>query len=255
MSRAVSVQKVVAGALLVGAFLLGLGPFGEASRADVRDTKHNLVKRPGQDTRDTDSKDVCVFCHFPSVGAPEDGEASNGKPKWQRSISLTHAFPIYDDIGRADLKDGGTVGSQSVACLACHDSNQAFAVTALSFDHPFGVPYRGALASARPAGAVLEKVTASPRPLRFGEGAVEPEFRPAFEGTVDGRKIFWASTQTNSYRRGKTDLPLYGRHDEEGGEIVPYVECTSCHDPHSSNPLFLRISNSGNQLCLTCHDK
>lgn len=232
-----------------------LGPFVATSFADVRDTKHNLVKRPGQQGRDVDSKDVCVFCHFPSVGAPEDA-APGAAPKWQRSVSMSHAFPIYDDIGRSDLKEGGAVGSQSVACLACHDSNQAFAVTALSYDHPFGVPYRGARATAQVAGTTREApARQTARPLQFGGKAVEPEFRPAFEGTIDGRKIFWASRQAYSYRRGKTDLPLYGRHDEEGGEIVPYVECTSCHDPHSSNPLFLRISNSGNQLCLTCHDK
>jgi predicted CXXCH cytochrome family protein len=32
------------------------------------------------------------------------------------------------------------------------------------------------------------------------------------------------------------------------------VECSTCHDPHSSTyGNFLRISNSGSALCLTCH--
>ncbi len=34
------------------------------------------------------------------------------------------------------------------------------------------------------------------------------------------------------------------------------VECSSCHDPHTStNGLFLRVSNSGSALCLGCHGK
>jgi predicted CXXCH cytochrome family protein len=34
------------------------------------------------------------------------------------------------------------------------------------------------------------------------------------------------------------------------------VECTSCHSPHDNgNGKFLRISNQGSAMCLTCHDK
>jgi predicted CXXCH cytochrome family protein len=36
------------------------------------------------------------------------------------------------------------------------------------------------------------------------------------------------------------------------------MECASCHDPHQSDATatpFLRKSNSGSALCLTCHNK
>ena len=42
------------------------------------------------------------------------------------------------------------------------------------------------------------------------------------------------------------------------------VECASCHDPHGVpssgpgsifNPTFLRVSNAGSAVCLTCHTK
>ncbi|MBI3593131.1 MAG: hypothetical protein HY099_06610 [Nitrospirae bacterium] len=34
------------------------------------------------------------------------------------------------------------------------------------------------------------------------------------------------------------------------------VECPSCHDPHDpSRNTFLRKSNAGSALCLTCHIK
>ncbi len=43
----------------------------------------------------------------------------------------------------------------------------------------------------------------------------------------------------------------------------PEVECASCHDPHgvrspgspTFNATFLRVSNNGSGVCLTCHDK
>jgi predicted CXXCH cytochrome family protein len=45
------------------------------------------------------------------------------------------------------------------------------------------------------------------------------------------------------------DLPLYGPNKDQ-------LECTSCHDPHSStHPAMLRQSNAGSAMCLTCHDK
>jgi predicted CXXCH cytochrome family protein len=60
-----------------------------------------------------------------------------------------------------------------------------------------------------------------------------------------------------------------GRMDK--GEIRLYttgnklqVECASCHDPHGVPsggsgsmffPTFLRMSNDGSRLCLTCHTK
>ena len=34
------------------------------------------------------------------------------------------------------------------------------------------------------------------------------------------------------------------------------VECGSCHNPHNTSfPPFLRVSNSGSNLCKTCHIK
>jgi predicted CXXCH cytochrome family protein len=223
--------------------------------ADIRFTKHNLAKRFGRDA--TDEREVCVFCHFPAVSAAP-AAAPPAAPRWQRLGPGNYAFSIYDDIGRAALDGATPVGSQSVACLACHDSNQAFTVTRFSFDHPFGVPYRGARASR----SLLEDARARARrsgiPLREAEFLFDSggkDFRPVFESTVENRKIFWASPTNNSLRRSKSDLPLYPRRDNALGEDVPFIECSSCHDPHTTNKMFLRVSNDNGELCLACHDK
>lgn len=223
-------------------------------QADIRDTKHNLAKRFGLEV--TDEREVCIFCHFPASVDP--AQPIPEAPTWQSSVPVGYAYRIYDDIGRATLDGSTPVGSQSMACLSCHDSNQAFSAARMSIDHPFGVPYRGTLASQSVVDAARERARRSGNPLREAEYAFDlsaADFRPAFESLVENRRVFWASVSPNSTRRSKSDLPLYARLDAEGGQEVPFVECSSCHDPHSSAPMFLRVAAEDGALCLTCHDK
>jgi len=69
--------------------------------------------------------------------------------------------------------------------------------------------------------------------------------------------VWWMETAGTGKGRQKSDFYLYTRTDTVDGEIVnrPYVECSSCHDPHSTNTTFLRINNVGSTVCLTCHAK
>jgi predicted CXXCH cytochrome family protein len=53
--------------------------------------------------------------------------------------------------------------------------------------------------------------------------------------------------------RTKQDIMLFTNNP---GVTGPSVECASCHDPHTpNNGTFLRVSNSGSGLCLSCHVK
>lgn len=76
---------------------------------------------------------------------------------------------------------------------------------------------------------------------------------------------------TGSAGKQKSDMPLYTRNVD--GFDQPYVECATCHDPHSNNGVFLRApfvsqtmndgtvtlgtggGNGGSQVCLACHAK
>jgi len=33
------------------------------------------------------------------------------------------------------------------------------------------------------------------------------------------------------------------------------VGCTSCHEPHDFSQVYMRVSNNGSKLCLSCHIK
>lgn len=219
------------------------------ANADIRTTPHSLVKKSVK----PDASDVCIFCHTPSVS----GKPPEHAPLWQRSIGTDLVFTIYDDIGRLGLgKD--SVGSQSIACLSCHDANQARAISKTSADHPFGVPYRGHARSRQQnllpqaARSVADEDDKAVRAKRLV--ALE-DFRDASQGIVENRTVWWVSTSGGGGRRTRNDLPLYSRRDEGSGQNQPFVECGSCHDPHSNNDLFLRLPNTGSRLCLTCHTK
>ncbi len=83
-----------------------------------------------------------------------------------------------------------------------------------------------------------------------------------YSGTGSGT-VWWVKTAGSKIGRQKTDLYLFSRLDtidsipDESLLYRPYVECATCHDPHSTNSTFLRMpgGNARSQICLTCHNK
>lgn len=236
--------KIGALCVLLAGMLMQALPAGAA---DIRSTPHNLARQG----KSVDADEVCVFCHTPQLPA-NLGSGTGVQPAWQQALSNEYSFVLYDDIGRLQFGEKLAVGSQSIACLSCHDANQAFSVQSSASDHPFGVPYRGYSRGRDLTPA--ERKKADEAPSREGKAVKAlDEFRLPSKGVVDNRAVWWVSASGVSALRTRADLPLYAR-TVEAGEI-PYIECSSCHDPHSSNKLFLRVSNEGSRLCLTCHDK
>jgi len=208
-----------------------------APAQDLRLTPHNFARQGAAAAAASESSELCVFCHTPTV------QSGGLVPLWQRSLESAFAFPTYDDIGNALL---GRVGSHSLACLSCHDAAQARNAGSASVsserDHPVGVPYRGVLDAAPGRADALD--------VAPGRG----NYKPASSGLVDGKPAWWVSPRGPGGMRTRTDLPLFPGSPGGGAEPVPLIECGTCHDPHSAAPLFLRVAPRGSQLCLTCHD-
>lgn len=228
-----------------------------AKAADIRSTPHNLTGE--KDIRKLDERQVCTFCHTPVVAISEGAsQAPGSSPQWQSSLPKDHSFTIYDDIGRLGLGKP-SVGSQSIACMSCHDSTQAMGVGKTSSDHPFGVPYRGAMQGRSNSQSLAASPSTAPDDGAPRRAAIHlkslEDFRPVSQGRVEDRTVWWVSATGPSTRRMRSDLPLYARKDELQGSEVPHIECSSCHDPHTANETFLRVPNEGSKLCLTCHDK
>ncbi len=226
--------------------------------------------------------EICVFCH-----TPHGGQVGNDKPPlWNKHLNAANSYTTYSSTtmdGTSDL-----TGSVSLACLSCHDGTQAMdnminapgsggyaagganqnwswsvsstmpsgAVTEigkdLSNDHPVAIPFcgGGVTGSAVDGTATAAGGTCADADFN-GPGGSTGSSNKVYSKKVGTNQVFWVDTATPT-KREKTDLMLYSTTNATG----PTVECASCHDPHSStNATFLRISNAGSAVCLTCHNK
>jgi predicted CXXCH cytochrome family protein len=261
--------------------------FTGMATAQIAGTKHNLGTTGPGPNRFGGTDELCVFCH-----TPHGADTSAAAPLWNRVISGT-TYQTYDSLGTSTL-DGKTapVGSVSIACMSCHDGTQAMNVvinapgsggynatggpmagawaganqtagaisaglitnltTDLRNDHPIGIQY---------AGGGFNATT----PVTRAAGVGDPDFVVPQSAILGSNRVWWVDTTAAGGLAGsrqKTDMALYTRGPGAGGggytgqtQPEPFVECASCHDPHSANPTFLRIANTGSAVCLACHVK
>lgn len=249
--------------------------------AQIKNTKHNLGTTSGGTgvNKFDGTTEICVFCH-----TPHGSDTSAVVPLWNRTLPNPNTFTTYDSLGTSTL-DGKTapVGSVSIACLSCHDgvtsmsavinapgsgtagdaawqagtwsgANQTGGVMKagiianlgqdLKNDHPIGIQYGGGgITATSPAAATRDS-----------------DFKTPANASINGTTVWWVDTEaTANNARNKTDMILYTRAPGKGytgqTDSEPFVECASCHDPHSTNATFLRIANAGSAVCLACHVK
>ena len=122
-------------------------------------------------------------------------------------------------------------------------------------DHPVGIQYGGGLAAG--------PTTVYPSTDLLATAFKDPDFKAIKYGVLNTTPAWYVDT--GGAGRQKTDLMLYTRTGQtvtmnDGTTALSagnqaFVECASCHDPHSSNTTFLRISNAGSAVCLSCHNK
>lgn len=267
--------QTAASAVVVLALAAGMGLGSGQTLAQVHLTKHNLSSVPvAPNSRAASMTEVCVFCHTP-FGA----DASAAQPLWNRNPGGNGTYPTYNSLGTSRL-DGvaAPVGSVSIACLSCHDGAQALnlminmpgtirggtlpiAGATAQADHPVGIRYAG-------GSDAIGGPPAAPGVYSHTE-MKDSDFSDAQSTVLNGQPVWWIDTVAGTGgAREKSDIQLYTRVTArepgpntaltnaplEGAE--PFVECASCHDPHSAvNSTFLRISNVGGAVCLACHNK
>lgn len=267
--------------------LLG-GVFGGSQAlAQIASTKHNLGSLGTGANSFSGTAELCVFCH-----TPHGADTTASVPLWNRTLGGS-TYTTYNSLGTSSL-DGSTVpvGSVSIACLSCHDGAQAMntiinqpgsgltnaaygagtwgastnvvgpgdgrlkagIVTNLGVDlrndHPIGIQYGGGPKTTVPA--------AGSDYTSFNDA----DFKDARSASLNGNSVWWVDTGAQSNGRQKTDMLLYTRTGATAtnGSVLtgaqPFVECASCHDPHTAaNPTFLRTSNANSAVCLACHTK
>lgn len=274
--RLASLLATVAVALAgVATSLPASAQLGGALSTGVSATKHNMgsggpgtIKVGGTGA----TTEVCVFCHTPHAAVVANG------PLWNRTAgSATYApytsATLTGGTYASGLGTAQTPGAISLACLSCHDGTQAMnsvinqpgsgfgtgsmpgiwggaadgkmigiaavggGTEGLSNDHPIGVRYAGgSLVAAQANNGYTQWST----------------------DTINGVQAFWveaASATTTGTGRQKADMWLYNRGTATTANNEAFVECASCHDPHTSNTTFLRTKNDFSSVCLSCHIK
>ena len=242
-----------------------------AAFAGIAGSPHDLSSatgdRSGLDTVTSDNGEICVYCHTPHAGNTDFATGGNA-PLWNKlpvaaGAGTNTSFDMYSET------IGGTaaatiVTNPSLACLSCHDGVS-------SIDSLVNSPGSGSGTSptARLIGVVGGNTNADIGQLGVGEAGLAATHPISIVyGGPDLGGDNWVSGPA-SLRPKNADLETVSGAVWSGATTVgdllrgatDMIECGSCHDPHlggatrATEVNFLRVSNTGSQLCLGCHDK
>jgi len=189
---------------------------------------------------------VCEFCH-----TPHHANVNLQSPLWNRA-ETTQTFALYG----SPTMDTTVSQPRSLSrlCLSCHDG-----VNASTMVNGFSVSTKHDLVSP----------PAAPRPDMSTYPNCERCHANFYGGT---RKLVLGTDLRNdhpismNYPTAAQDAgfnpppdPLSGWGGKSPNDVKLYaggVECGSCHNVHDpANGHFLRKSNGGSAICLTCHKK
>lgn len=278
------------------AVLLVLGVLGSSQAlAGITSTKHNLgTTGTGSNNKFDGTGEICVFCHTPhgadtsasvplwnrALAAPTSYTTYNslgtssldGATAPVGSVSLaclschdgTQAMNVminqpgsggYNAAGAAMAgnwtganQTGGKIGAGLITNIGQDLKN----------DHPIGIQYGGGTTG----GGAYPKTAIAAGSLK------DADFKGLSYQSLNGNDVWWVDTSGGTAgTRQKSDMLLYTRTDTTSvnlngsagavlGGAQAFVECASCHDPHTdAQATFLRVSNTGSGVCLACHIK
>ncbi len=186
---------------------------------------------------------TCLSCHDGTtavdsiINMPGSGRYDAAQATQTDDGTINTFLDTWTNPGPTDATDHLKLQLGATGCLGCHapgtlaSTAQDFTVfvigTDLRNDHPVGITF--------PTSST--------------------DFNTTTGVSTRGDAFF---DLDGDARMDKNEVRLYDTGDG------PEVECASCHDPHGVesagagskfNPTFLRVSNVGSALCMTCHVK
>lgn len=215
-----------------------LGTAGLLRGGGIGGSKHDLST-----TASPAASQACTYCHTPHHA--NNTLSDLNAPLWNRVVNRTKVFTVYNSPSLTGAP-GDPNRTVSVLCMGCHD---------------------GTLTS----GTVYGLVRTDKHDLINGPGLGQTDYstncqrchQSLFGGTERWKlgqdlsndhpiAVSYPATPLGRFRtppdplKGWPDARLY----------AGKVECPTCHSVHDPGiPPFLRKSNAGSALCLTCHLK
>lgn len=163
---------------------------------------------------------VCIACH-----TPHNAQATQLIPLWNHTATAT-TFTLYSSPTTRAVMGQPTAATR--ACLSCHDGTVA--IDSFGGKLPSGAPPLSASSN-------LGTSLSDDHPVSFTYDAA------LATATPNGKLI---SPSSLSWVDSAKTVPLFA------GKL----ECASCHDAHDpAFGSFLRKSNAGSALCLSCHNQ
>ncbi len=239
--------------------------------AGVQSSKHDLSVSGsppwGQNYTDQWGNYVtepCVFCHTPHQGP----NPPTNTLLWNRNLP-TGSYSMYGPSATMDATVPAEPNTASKLCLSCHDGISAmnvvyntpgpgsyyvFGVSAGDYDQLSDVYYPGNPFTWYPGVNIGEGVNPGDPVTLSNDHPVSIQYRNDLDTELRPPTTVGSRTWVIN---GSIRLPLYG-------PSPGTVECSSCHDVHNTvdypgkgttEVFFLRSSNEGSQLCMTCHLK
>ncbi len=193
-------------------------------------TQHNLMMRNSNLTQ------PCAFCH-----TPHNASKASKAPLWNRTLPNGALFTLYSSNTAKNrlYKSGFTASSASLGCMSCHDGGT---IGGRIINAPAEVP-EGTPITADVIGVGKKNFgydLTNHHPVNFNiDDTANAGIVSKFGITTEGLTLY------------KTGRPITG-----GGDNGTGIECSTCHNSHDNSfGKFLRKSNAGSSLCLTCHIK
>lgn len=191
-------------------------PLGLHSQSLVNSLHNMSASGPGT-VRASSEQEICIFCHTPHNSKPDS-------PLWNRNDP-----GAFYNLYTSSTNQAATIQptGSSLLCLSCHDGTIALGnVLSRTTD----ISFTGGITQMPTGSSNLSTDLSDDHPISF-------HYSSAL-ATADGQlKDPALVTHPVSLENG-------------------YVQCTSCHDPHTNiYSDFLVTSNQYSELCFKCHDR
>jgi predicted CXXCH cytochrome family protein len=225
---------------------------GSVVGQSIVNSKHDLSTGNSGTTQwqSTNESQVCIFCHTPHRAS------QSVKPLWNHQLPSTTTYAVYNSSTMDATADPEFAGSPSLLCLSCHDG--VTAVNAIANSSSAGTPAMAGgytkLGQVYYPGSIFSQYPGANIGGGYGStgGTDLTNDHPI--------NIVYSSTHAD-VTRGKLHNPSthasgMGGTVEQAMLFNGKIECSTCHNPHNPTHVpFLRKSNAGSDLCLTCHNK